>query len=147
MVRFGSTTNGEGTLTGRWGKPLPVFWKIEVLPAEEPGIDRPGAGSDHRQNGAEDGRYDGNPGIAGMQEILRESDPHFNDGRQHSRHWGTQTDQKKYPRNNSDDLQDNDGHRRRCKNADDPKMDERNARKHSQEQKTYAWPTTRERRE
>ena len=37
---------------------------------------------------------------------------------------------------------------RRCfKHAGDSKMDQRSARKQPQEQKTYAWPTTRERRE
>ena len=118
-----------------------------MLPAEEAGIDGPGARSDHRQNGTEDRLCDGCPWIARMREIPRESDPHFNDGRQRSRDWSPQTDQNKYPRNGSDDLQDG-RHQRRCfKQAGDPKMDERTARKHSQEQKTYAWPTARERRE
>lgn len=76
-----------------------------------------------------------------------ESDPHFNDGCQRSRHWSPQTDQKKYPRNGSIDLQDGRYQRRLIKQVGDPKMDERSGRKHSQEQKTYAWPTTRERRE
>jgi hypothetical protein len=141
MVPLGTTTKvGVETLTERAGKPLPAFWKIDVLPAEEPGINGPGAGSDHRQSRAEDRQYDGNPWIAGMRGITRVSDPRLNDGRQRSRHWSPQTDQKKYPRNGSNDLQG-------FKQVGDPKMDERNARKHSQEQKTYAWPTTRERRE
>jgi len=118
-----------------------------VLPAEEPGIDGPGARSDHRQSRAEDRLYDGNPWIAGMRGIPRVSDPHFNDGRQRSRHWSPQTDQKKNPSSGSNDLQDGRRQRRCFKQVGDPKMDERSARKHSQEQKTYAWPTTRERRE
>jgi hypothetical protein len=31
-----------------------MFGKIHALPAEEPGIDRPGARSNHRQNGGKD---------------------------------------------------------------------------------------------
>ena len=80
MVRFGHTTNGgEKTL-------LPAFPKNDVLPAEEAGIDGPGAGPDHSQSGGQDRLHDGNPGIARMREIQRQSDPHFNDGRQRSRH-------------------------------------------------------------
>jgi len=80
------------------------FRKIDALPAEEPGIDGPGARSDHRYNGAKDRLYDGNPWIARMREIPRESDPHPNDGCQRSRHWGPETDQKEYPRADSDGL-------------------------------------------
>ncbi len=128
MVPLGITTKGLEN--------LPAFWEIDVLPAEEAGIDGPGARSDHRQHGTEDRlRYE-SPWIARMREIPRESDPHFSDGRQRSRHRGPQTDQKKYPRNGSTDLQDR-RHQRRCfKKVGDPKMDERNARKHPQEQKT-----------
>jgi hypothetical protein len=54
-----------------------VFRKIDVLPAEEPGIDGPGARPDHSQNGAKDRQCDGNPWIAGMREKPRESDRHL----------------------------------------------------------------------
>ena len=52
-------------LSGEKKAPL-EFRDIDALPAEEPGIDRPGARSDHRQDGAEGRLYDGNPWIAGM---------------------------------------------------------------------------------
>jgi hypothetical protein len=42
------------------------FRHIEALSAEEPGIDGPGARSDHHQNGPEDRLCEGNPWIAGM---------------------------------------------------------------------------------
>ena len=59
-----------------------------MLPAEEPGIDGPGARSHHRQARAEDGQYDVNPGIAGV----RESDPELGDGKERSSQRGPQTD-------------------------------------------------------
>ena len=65
---------------------------IDASSAEETGIDGPGAGSDHRQNRAEDRLYDGNPWIAGMREKSRESDPNLHDGSQRSRHRGPQPD-------------------------------------------------------
>jgi hypothetical protein len=39
---------------------------MDALPAEEPGIDGPGAGSDHSQSAAENRLYDENPWIARM---------------------------------------------------------------------------------
>jgi len=83
-----------------------AFRKIDVFPAEEPGIDGPGTRPDHRQNGTKHRLYDGNPWIAGMREKPRESDRHFSDSCQRSRHRRPQTNQKKYPRADSDDLQD-----------------------------------------
>jgi hypothetical protein len=44
-------------------------------------------------------------------------------------------------------LQEDEGRWRGRKHAGNPKMDERNGYKHTQEQKTYAGPTSRERRE
>ena len=104
MVPLSTTTKGGETLSGRSGKTLPAFSKIDVLPAEEAGIDGPGARSDHRQSRAEDRLYHSNPWIARMREIPRESDPYLNDGCQRSCHGSPQTDQKKYPRNGSNDL-------------------------------------------
>jgi hypothetical protein len=49
---------------------------VDVLPAEEPGIDRPEARSHHRQTHAQDRQHDRNPWIAGV----RERDPHLSDG-------------------------------------------------------------------
>jgi hypothetical protein len=123
---------GEKTLTERWGKPLPAFPKVDVLPAEEAGIDGPGAGSDHRQSRTEDRQYDGNPRIAGVRGIPRVSDPRLNDGCQRSRHRGPQADQKKYPRNSSHDMQDGRRQRRCFKQVGDPKMEERSGREQPQ---------------
>ena len=100
-----------------------AFRHIDAPPAEQPGINGPGAGSDHRQNGSENCLYDGNPRIAGMREISRESDPNLHDGSQRSRHRGPQTDEKKYSRTDSDDLQDDCRERWRFTQADDPKTD------------------------
>lgn len=41
-----------------------VSRSLDVLPAEEAGINRPGTGSNHGQGGAEDRQYHVNPGIA-----------------------------------------------------------------------------------
>jgi hypothetical protein len=90
-----------------------AFRKIDVLPTEEPGIDGPRARPDHRQNGAKDRLYDGNPWIAGMREKRRARDRHFSDSCQRSRHRGPQTDQEKYPRADSNDLQGDYRQRRR----------------------------------
>ena len=105
------------------------FRKIDALPAEEPGIDGPGARSDHRQNGAENRLQNGNPWIARMREKPQKSNAHLSDGCHRSRHWGPQTGQKKHPRADSDDLQDGCRQQRRFTQVGDPKMNERNARK------------------
>ena len=120
---------------------------MDLLPPEQPRIDRPGARSDHRQNGAEDRLYNGNPRIAGMRGILQASDPNLNDGCKRSRHWSPQTDQKKYSRADSDRLQDDHRQRSLFTQVGDPKIEERSPRKQPLEQKTYAGPTIRERRE
>jgi hypothetical protein len=99
------------------------FRQIDALPAEEPGIDGQGARSDHRQYGAEDCLYDGNPWIARMRGIPRESDPHLNDRCERSRQWGPQTDQEKYPGADSDDLQDDCREQRCFTQIGDPKID------------------------
>jgi len=64
--------------------------------------------------------------------IPRVSDPRLNDGCQRSRHWSPQTDQKKYPRNGSNDLQDDDRHRGGRERAGDPELYKRNGRKQPQ---------------
>src|SRR5260370_5922159 len=99
------------------------FRHIDVLPAEEPGIDGPGARSDHRQNGAENRVYGGNPWIARMREIPQKSNAHLNDGCHRTRPRGPQTRQKKYSRADSDDLQDACRQRSGFTQVGDPKMD------------------------
>jgi hypothetical protein len=121
-----------------------AFRHFDAPPAEEAGINGPGARSDHRQNGAEDRLWDGNARIAGMEEIPREGDPDLYDGCQPSRHRGPQADYKKYAGADSDDLQEEHGQRRRRSHAGDPKMDERYARKQPQKQKSDAGPTVSE---
>ena len=85
--------------------PLP-FRKIDVLPAEKPGIDGPGARPDHCQNGAKQRHREGSPWIAGMHKKPRKSDRHFSYSCQRSGHRGPQTNQKKRTRADYDDLQD-----------------------------------------
>jgi hypothetical protein len=119
---------------------------IDASSAEETGIDGPGAWSDHRQNRAEDRLSDGNPWIAGMREKSRESDPNSRDGSKRSHHRGPETDQKKYSRTDSDDLQDARRQLGCLTHAGDAKMDQRSACKHPQKQKTEAGPTVSEAR-
>ena len=123
-----------------------AFRHIDASPAEQPGIDGPGAGSDHRQNRAEDRLYEGNPWIAGMRDISRESDPNLHDGRERTRHRGPETDQKKYSRTDSDDLQDDRRQLRCFTHAGDSKTDQRNGCKQPQKQKADAGPTVSEAR-
>lgn len=140
MMRFSTTAIG--------GKKTRLeFWKIDVLPAEQPRINGPGARSDHSQRCAEKCQHHGNPGIAGMREPSHQSDPHVHGGYQHSRNRAPQPEKKKYSRANSDDFQDDCCQRRSFTQVGAPKMDERNTRKKPQEQKAYAWPTVSERRE
>jgi len=73
---------------------------IDVLPAEEPGIDRPGTRSEHGQSGAKGRQHDGNPWLTGA----RENDPRLNNGYHRSHHWGPQTDEEKYTRTSCADL-------------------------------------------
>jgi hypothetical protein len=49
---------------------------MDLFPAEEPGIDGPGARSHHRQARAQDRQHDGDPWITGMQE----GDPQLSNG-------------------------------------------------------------------
>jgi hypothetical protein len=76
------------------------FANIDVLPAKEPGIDRPSTRPDHCQSGANGCQHDGNPWITGT----RESYPHLSDGYHSSGYWGPQADEKKYPRAGCNDL-------------------------------------------
>jgi hypothetical protein len=146
MVPLGTTTMVGENLTESGGPPYRPFGKsMCFLPNSRASMDQ-APGPTIAKTAPRTRLDDSDPWIARMREIPRESDPHLNDGCQRSCHWSPQTDQKKYPRNHSDDLQDDDGHRRRCKNAGDPKVDEQTARKQPQEQKTQAGPTTRERR-
>ena len=140
MVPLSTTTKG-----GR--KNLTAFWKIDVLPAKEAGIDGPGARSYHRQSRAQGSQYGGNPGIARMRGIPRDSDPYLNDGCQRSCHWSPQTDEKKYPHSGSNDLEHGRRQRGCFKQAGDREVDERGRGKQPQKKKTYAWPTASERRE
>ncbi len=73
---------------------------IDVLPAEEPGIDRPGTRSEHGQSGGKGRQHDGNPWITGA----RENDTRLNNGYHRSNHWGPQTDEEKCPRTSCNDL-------------------------------------------
>ena len=78
------------TALGATGTEAPVlstyleFRNIDAFPAEKPGIDGPGARSDHRHSGAEGRQHDGDPWITGMREIPREGDRHFDDSCQRS---------------------------------------------------------------
>jgi hypothetical protein len=94
-----------------------------ALPAEEEGINGPGARSNHRQNGAENRLQDGNPWIVRMREVPHQGNANLNGGCQGSRQWSPQTDQKKYPRADSDGLQDDCRQRRVLTQIGDPKMD------------------------
>jgi len=130
--------------------PLP-FRKIDVLPAEEPGIDGPGARPDHRQNRPKHRHREGSPWIAGMRKKPRESDRHFSDSCQRPGHRGPQTNQKKRRRADYDDLQGDCRQRRCCQckgrqYAGDREIKQRSRGKQPQEQKAYARPTVSERR-
>src|SRR5262249_23243376 len=83
------------SLRVEWASRALTFWKIDVLPTEEPRIDGPGAGSGHRQGCRQDHLGYGRPKIAGMRGVPLDSDPHFRHGCQRSCHRGTKTDQKK----------------------------------------------------
>jgi hypothetical protein len=67
---------------------------IDVLPAEEPGIDRPGTRVRAWPKWPKGRQHDGNPWLTGA----RENDPRLNNGYHRSHHWGPQTDEEKYPR-------------------------------------------------
>jgi hypothetical protein len=116
---------------------------VDVLPAEAPGIDGPGARSHHRQARAQDSQPDRNPGIAGV----RERDPQFNNSRQRSDQRGPQTDNKKSPRAGSDDLGCDGRYLRCCTKIGNPTMKEGGAGKQTLGQKASAGPTVRESRE
>jgi hypothetical protein len=73
---------------------------IDVLPAEEPRIDGPGARSEHGQSGAKGRQNDGNPWITGA----RENDPRLNNGYDRSHHRGPQTDEENYPSTSCNNL-------------------------------------------
>jgi hypothetical protein len=57
---------------------------IDVLPAEEPGIDGPSARSDHCQSGTECRQHNRNPWVTGV----RESNSQLKNGQESSRDWG-----------------------------------------------------------
>ena len=123
-----------------------AFREINVLPAEEPGIDGPGPRPNHRQNRPKHRHREGSPCIAGMRKKPRTRDRNFSDSCQSSGYRGPQTNQKKHPRANDDHLQ---GDCRQCRcrqckgrqNAGDREIKQRNRGKQPQEQKTYAWQT------
>jgi hypothetical protein len=103
---------------------------MDVLPTEQPGIDGPGAWSDHRQTRAKHRQPDRNPRIA----EVRESDPQFNHGYQRSHQRRPQTDKKKSPRAGSDDLGCDGRYLRRCPKVGNPKMKEGGSGKQALEQ-------------
>jgi len=72
---------------------------IDVLPAEEPGIDRPGTRSEHGQSGAEGRQDDRNPWIGGA----GKNNPRLNYGYHRPHHWGPQTEEEEYPRTDCDE--------------------------------------------
>jgi hypothetical protein len=73
---------------------------IDVLPAEEPGIDGAGTRSEHGQTGSKSRQDDGNPWISGA----RERYARLNNGDYRSRHWSPQTDEENHPRSGCNDL-------------------------------------------
>jgi hypothetical protein len=74
--------------------------KINVFPAEKPGINGPSARSDHGQCGAKGRKEYWNPRITGA----REKYPGFDNGYHRSRHRGPKTDEEKQPRASRNDL-------------------------------------------
>jgi len=74
------------------------------------------------------------------------SDAHFHNGCNRSCHRSPQTDQKEYPRTDSDDLQDDRRQLRCFTHAGDPKMDQCGACEQPQKQETEAGPTVSEAR-
>ena len=116
---------------------------MDVLPAEEPGIDGPCARSHHCQAGTQDRQPDRNPRIAGV----RESAPQFNHGYQRPHERRPQTDKKKSSRAGSDDLGCDGRYLRCCPKIGNPTMKEGGAGKQAVEQKASAGPTARESRE
>ena len=115
---------------------------MDVLPAEEPRVDGPGARSHHRQACAEHSEPDRNAGIAGV----RESDPKLGEGQQRSGDRRPQTDEKKKPGRGRNDLRRGRRKVRCCSQVDDAMMKERGARQQPLEQQASAGPTVRKSR-
>ena len=70
-----------------------VFSALDVLPAEEAGIDGPGAGPDYGQRSTENRQQYMNPGVASM----RQYDPHLSHGDRCAGQRGPEAYQKKCP--------------------------------------------------
>ena len=88
MLRAQYMARGDAPTLGGLGTVLTVG-SLNVLPAEEAGIDRPGTRPDHRQSSPQNCQNTGNQWVANT----RQEDPEFDNRDQRPYDWSPQADE------------------------------------------------------